>query len=418
MEPTTEPSAYARRLLDAARAGILVAAAAIPFSTALMNVAVAAALACWLVAGEWRATARAIAAEPAAWLGWLLFAALWASVAWSIAPAAQAAGVAHKYRELALFGIVLFLFADARWRMRLLWVLFGTGVALLVASFAVQLDLLPGARADSAVVKKSSITHSFMMSILAYGAAVAALRLEGRPRLAMALVALLAALNVLMSVQGRTGYVVLAVLLGWLAVMRWSWKGIAGAVAAAAIAVALAWQLSPAFRGTVAETEAESAQIEGNPARNSIAKRLHWWKRSAGIALEHPLAGVGAGGWQKAFLESAANDHRYFRVPRRNTHPHSEYAHIGAQLGVGGALLLVALFAAALARAGRLGGVEAPLAQGVVVSFAMGCALNDFLLDTTEGHLWAILVGGIFGASAGRLGNAPNGRPREGGDPR
>ena len=155
MEPTTEPSAYARRLLDAARAGILVAAAAIPFSTALMNVAVAAALACWLASGQWRATARAIAAEPAAWIGWLLVAALWASVAWSIVPARQAAAVANKYRELALFGIVLFLFADARWRLRLLWVLFAAAVALLVASFAVQLELLPGAREHSAVVTKA-----------------------------------------------------------------------------------------------------------------------------------------------------------------------------------------------------------------------------------------------------------------------
>jgi O-antigen ligase len=399
MEPTTEPSAYARRLLDAARAGILVAAAAIPFSTALMNIAVAAALACWALSGQWRATAKAIAAEPAAWLGWLLLAALWASVGWSIVPAGQAAGVANKYRELALFGIVLFLFADARWRLRLLWVLFGTGVALLVASFAVQLDLLPAAREESAVVKKSSITHSFMMSILAYGAAVAALRLRGRWRIAMALIALLAALNVLMSVQGRTGYVVLAVLLAWLAVMRWSWKGIAAAVAAGAIAVSLAWQISPAFRGTIVDTKKEAAQIDDDPTGNSIAKRLHWWKRSAQVALEHPLAGVGAGGWQKAFIGSAANDHRVYRIPRRNTHPHSEYAHLAVQLGVGGAALLVALFAAALARAARLGGLEAPLAQGVVIAFIVGCALNDFLLDATEGHLWAILGGGLFGAT-------------------
>jgi O-antigen ligase len=256
-----------------------------------------------------------------------------------------------------------------------------------------------------------------MMSILAYGAAVAALRLRGRWRIAMALVALLAALNVLMSVQGRTGYVVLAVLLAWLAVMRWSWKGIAAAVAAATIAVSLAWQVSPAFRGTVSETEAEAAQIEGDPARNSIAKRLHWWKRSAQIALEHPLAGVGAGGWQKAFLASASSDHRYFQVPRRNTHPHSEYAHLAVQLGVGGALLLVALFASALARAARLGGLEAPLAQGVVIAFAVGCALNDFLLDATEGHLWAILGGGIFGASLGKSGTARISHPRESGDP-
>jgi O-antigen ligase len=402
MELSTAPSAYARRLLDAARAGILVAAAALPFSTALMNVAVAAAFLCWALSGEWRATLRAIAAQPAAWIGCLLLAAIWAGVAWSSVPAAQAAGVANKYRELLLFGIVLFLFADATWRRRLLWVLFAGGAALLAASFAVQLDLLPATRLSSAVVKKSSITHSFMMSLLAYGAAIAALRLQGRQRLAMAAVAALAALNVLTSVQGRTGYVVLAVLLVWLAAMRWSAKGIAFAVAGAALAVAAAWQLSPAFRGTIDETVTEAAEIEGNPQRNSIGKRLHWWKRSAGIVAEHPLAGVGTGAWQQAFLASAAEDHRYYRNPKRNTHPHNEYVHLAVQIGAGGALLLLALFAAALARAGSLGGLEAPLAQGVVVAFAVGCALNDFILDATEGHVWAIVAGGLFGAGTPR----------------
>lgn len=403
MELSTAPSPYARRLLDTARAGILVAAAALTFSTALMNIAVLAAFACWVLSGQWRETLRAIAAEPPAWLGCLLLAALWAGVAWSIVPAKAAAGVANKYRELLLFGIVLFLFADAAWRRRLLWVLLAAGSALLVASFAVQLELLPATRLHSAVLKKSSITHSFMMSLLAYGAAVAALRLRGWPRGAMAALAALAALNVLMSVQGRTGYVVLAVLLVWLAAMRWSAKGIGVAVAGAAIAVAAAWQLSPAFQGTIAETVTEAAAVDDeNPQRNSIAKRLHWWKRSAAIAAGHPLIGVGTGGWQDAFLASATEDHRYFRNPKRNTHPHNEYAHLAVQIGFGGALLLIALFATALARAGALGGLEAPLAQGVVIAFAVGCALNDFLLDATEGHLWAIVGGGLFGAAAAR----------------
>jgi hypothetical protein len=40
------------------------------------------------------------------------------------------------------------------------------------------------------------------------------------------------------------------------------------------------------------------------------------------------------------------------------------------------------------------------LARGFVLAFAVGCLFNDFLRDSTEGHLWAVLGGALFGASA------------------
>jgi hypothetical protein len=120
---------------------MLVTAASLPFSTAATNVFTALALLCWALSGEWRATLRAIAAEPAAWMGFALLAALLAGVSWSIASPAEALSAIGKYRELALFGITMFLFADARWRLRLLWTFFTAALALLVASYAILFGL-------------------------------------------------------------------------------------------------------------------------------------------------------------------------------------------------------------------------------------------------------------------------------------
>ncbi len=44
------------------------------------------------------------------------------------------------------------------------------------------------------------------------------------------------------------------------------------------------------------------------------------------------------------------------------------------------------------------------LAQGLVLAFALGSLFNDFLFDTTEGHLWALVGGALFGAAPQRDG--------------
>jgi O-antigen ligase len=405
-------------MLDAARVAVLLTAASLPLSTAGTNIFMLCALLFWALAGKWRMTARAIAAEPAAWLGWALFAALLLGTTWSRAPAAEAFDTAIKYRELALFGIVMLLFADERWRRRLLWTLFAAALVLLASSYAIYLDLLeyvdPRRQVpQGAVLRKSAITHSFIMSLLAYGAVIVALRLQSWHRWAMLLVAALASANVLIAIQGRTGYVVLAALALWLAVRRWSARGMVAASLALGIAMVAAYQLAPNFQARIDRTGDEARGQGGDPTHNSLAQRLHYWKRSAQLAGHHPLAGVGTGGWRDAFYAATVGDHPFFH-DRAHKHPHNEYLFIAVQLGIGGLVMFVALFVIAFWRAGLRPEPEGALARGVVIAFAIGCLVNDFLLDSTEGHIWAVLGGALFGAPsspAARPG-VPEAQPR------
>jgi len=68
-------------------------------------------------------------------------------------------------------------------------------------------------------------------------------------------------------------------------------------------------------------------------------------------------------------------------------------------LGPAGLLLFIALLATVFRRAGRLPPVEAQLARGLVLAFAVGCLFGDFFWDMTEAHLWAVLGGALFGAA-------------------
>ena len=84
---------------------------------------------------------------------------------------------------------------------------------------------------DNAFVFKLHITQNVFMAFFAYLLALKAINAV-RPwqRLAYGAAALLAAYNVLFMVQGRTGYVVLAVLLVYFCFRLLHWKGLALAV--------------------------------------------------------------------------------------------------------------------------------------------------------------------------------------------
>jgi O-antigen ligase len=397
---------YATRMIDAARICLLVAAASLPLSTAATNTFSILAFLCWGLSGQWVPAFRAVAGEPAAWLGVALFGALALGITWSLVPPREAAGTLLKYRGLLLFGIAMFLFADARWRERLLGAYFVGALVLLILSYAVWLGLLHYAdergfsSTDNAVLLKNAITHGFLMSLLAYGTAVYALRSVGWRRWAFALVAMVAAVNVWFAVQGRTGYVVLAVLLLWLAYSRWTAKGLVVAAVSLGGLLGAAYQWTPVFQQRIndAAEEARDYRQMTHPGETSIGSRFHFWKRSAEWMTQHPLLGAGTGGWAEAFYEATEGDDGYMHNRTRD-HPHNEYVHLAVQLGPIGLVLFIALLTTALVRARRLPDQYAALAQGLVIAFAVGALFNDLLRDSTESHLWAVLGGGLFGAA-------------------
>jgi len=400
---------YRAAMLALARGATVATAAALPFSTAATNLFMLLALIAWLLSGEWRATLGAIAAEPAAWIGCVLCAALLAGVLWSLVPPGRALQAVLKYREFLLFGIVMFLCRDALWRWRVLRTFLASALLLLVVSYLIAFGLIrPSGNAamarDNAVFYKNHITHGFIMSLLAYAASLWALRSHGWRHTLGWSIAVLAAANVWLAVQGRTGYLMLAVLLLWLAASQWSRRGLVAGLIGLGALVAASLQWAPNFQQRTGKALDEASDYLRAPSSRHEASetptglRLHFWRRSLDALAQRPLLGAGTGGWGEAFYQATAGDSPALHN-REHEHPHSEYLHLAVQLGPAGLILLLALFVAAFLRAGRLPPEEAMLARGCVLAFVVGCVFNDFIWDMTEGHIWAVVVGALFGAS-------------------
>ncbi|MCZ7566669.1 MAG: O-antigen ligase family protein [Burkholderiales bacterium] len=391
--------------------------ASIPVSVASDNALLGLLLGLWALAGGPRRSWEALRASRAAQLALGLLALLGLGALWAEVPAGERLATLWKYRELALIVILLPLFADPRVRRQGLVALCAAVIVSVLISYLLHFGLAPGGGvfkggpADPYVFKLR-ITHNFLAVFGAFVLAAAALR--ARPpwqRAVLSLLALACVLNVVLLVQGRTGYVVLAGLVTYAFAARLGWKGvIAGAGLVGALGLA-AFYGSNAFHDRVVQTWHEAEAARDDPAApTSVGLRLQFYRTSAEIVRDHPFLGVGTGGFAEAYAERVRGT---AMEPTRN--PHNEYLLLASHVGLGGPLLFVLLLGALWRACGRLPkrSLEREVGQAMVIAMALGCVFNAFLLDHTEGLVFAWVSALALGARLDRAATSAESQPSE-----
>jgi O-antigen ligase len=110
---------------------------------------------------------------------------------------------------------------------------------------------------------------------------------------------------------------------------------------------------------------------------------------SAAIIRDHPVIGVGTGGFAAAYAEQVTGSES-----RQTTNPHQDYLLIGVQIGLVGIAALIALYALAWRQARRLRRrLHRDMLRGIVIVMVLGGLFNSLLHDHTEGLLFAWLMG-------------------------
>ena len=302
-----------------------------------------------------------------------------------------------KYRELLLLVPLVCLLDGALWRIRALQFFFLALVITLIGSYAIAvglipIDNLPNRYAGNTTVFKYHITHSFLMAIFAIiCASLARIESNTRRRWFYVSVAMLAAVNVLFMVKGRTGYVVLLALFVYAVIAWYRWKGAVAGFVILVVVLGAGLAFSDTLRERTDLAVKEFQEWEpGRGTDTSIGLRLDFYYVTYGIIRDHPLLGVGTGGFEKAYREKVAGTNI---APSSNLH--NEYLMIGAQLGLVGVIAFIAMLVVLWRQSGRLAsGFERDLARALVISYALGNLVNSLLLDHTEGMLfcWASAV--------------------------
>jgi len=387
----------------------------IPISTAIDGILSAVVLAAWLASGSYRGKLDAVKHNPVALAALMLFAMLMVGAFYGDASAQEAGRYLTKYADLLLIPVCLVLFRDADTRRAGIYALASALVATVALSYALRAGMpRPGWLIDDLffhVPFKHKLTHAVLVAFatfLFFQLALAARTPSARWGWLAASV--LSVINLAFVVPGGTGYVVFGTLLLYAGYALRGYGGLLAMMVVGAHCAVLIYQISDTARVRVDRALQEySAWTTGGSAsaitpragveESSVGQRLTFYRETLRITRDHPFAGVGTGGFPKAYAEKAREAGS---LEVRN--PHNEYLLVMSQNGVIGLLLLLYLFWRHWQLAPRLATpLETHLARGLVLTISAGCLVNSFLLDHTEGLLFAWMTGLLFaGLDQGR----------------
>lgn len=369
----------------------------LPISTTLDGLLLVLTVVAWAISGTFSNVPQLVRQDRLVLLLPGLFVLIALGSLHGIAPFGERMKSLRKYDDLLLPLVFVPLLLHPEMRRRGLW---GFGISmtlililslLLAAGWHAPAGWFHGSQVN-ATVFKPHITHNVLMAFAALLFATVAVRQEVPwHRYGLGVLALCAVVDVFMFVQGRTGQVVLSALILFWCERRLGLRGLFAGMTVVIMLIAIAYAVSPVFRGRVetTATEMERAQVETvAPVTSSVGVRLEWYENTVNLIAAHPIAGVGTGSFARAYAE-------WVRDPAavKPAHPHNQYLLTAAELGVAGVGLLLALFGILWWKL-RLAGETfyGELGQGAVVLMTIGCAFNSLLIDHTEGLFFAWIV--------------------------
>lgn len=391
---------------------------AVPISTALDNILMGLVF-LTVLASNARAVGQAIARNPAARAGFLLFLALALGLSWGAAPLKTGIGILGKYADLALMPFMLVALREESARRRAMRVFMVVMVVTALLSWLVGLSVVPvtswmweACRPDNPAIFRSSITQNVLMAYAVY-----LLLLQVREAAALSrrwwmlvMAAVLMGGDVLIMVNGRTGYVVLLVLLAvlfWHVLRAWlhargrrlGWGIQALALILIGFSLAAVYFAAPRLHARVDQAVAElRSWTPGVHTSTSIGERMEFYSTTAMLIERHPLAGYGTGGFAGAYEAQA----RSVGLPPTDN-PHDEYLLMTVQLGLPGLLVMLYLFFAQWRTAARLpSAFEQDAARGLVLTLAATSVFNSPLVDHTEGIFYAFMSAYWFSQLGGK----------------
>ena len=386
-------------------------AIAVVFSLPWSTSATIALIVLWLVAvlptldvaSIRRALSTAAGGLPV--LLWVLAATgmLWASVTW----AERIDGLGGFHRLLAI-PILLVQFRRSEQGSRACWAFLGSATVLLALSWG--LKLMPSAAvarvpifgrhfAETGVPVRDYIFQSEIFLICAAALIVAAgLRWrvwEWRRIMAMLFLAACFLANIAFVATGRTTLVVAPLLAAVLGHRLFGWRGVglSGFVAAALVGAAVLG--SPYLYGRMIDSVAQVRNYVNLDAVTSAGLHIDFLRKSVKIVAAAPVIGHGTGSIAEQF-RLAASGVSGTASAVATVNPHNQIFAVAIQLGIVGATVVLAMWAAHFVLFRGLS-LMALVGTIVVVENAVSSLFNSHLFDFAQGWLYVFGVGIIGG---------------------
>lgn len=207
--------------------------------------------------------------------------------------------------------------------------------------------------------------------------------------------AIVALLNVLFLLEGRTGHLIalamISITLMWHTPRRFR---IAAAILVPAIfLIGLNFGSSKSISRFSSVISESKNYAENSDSTSSSGWRINAWIRSIQAIKENPWMGHGVGSWSTTIKRIEGSSSKNIFGDNKISNPHQEYLLWGVEVGVIGILLLPLLLATIIRDAIFFDKQTERTIQAVVLSVSIACLFNSSLYDALMGDYFCISLG-------------------------
>lgn len=333
--------------------------------------------------------------HPAAWVSTVLFLLYGIGMFYSSAEWNVRFDWWLKYHKLLYIPLIVAVFTTDRLRQFGLDAFLYGMVLVLAISYLKWLGVVPWSDAGQGyIVFKNRITYSIFMAFATYLMLLRVLETTRYRRWLWIILSALAGLNTFILVNGRTGQVILLVLLVWFCWEVWGKKSVTWMLVAFSLLLVIYQNIPDVQHLRLAEVRQEIAEHNPHGTQTSSGQRLEYYQNTFTLIKQHPLFGSGTGSFEKEYKELAEVKKLLFVH-----HPHNEFLLTLQELGMLGFFVLLLFWVTHWRASYQLTQVHYGVAlRGLVITLFISSMLNSPLLDSDEGRFYCVLAGILLSA--------------------
>ncbi len=366
----------------------------VPISTALTSILVALLILMWVLGPNLKKKKQILFHHPlSSWIFPLVMLTV-AGMLYSIGDTESIRRSLIDGLRLGLIPLFIYFYQDKKVAKMALWAFCAAMTLTLVLAFLKVYANFPiGLKYTTGGVFKSHIKTSYFMAMAAFFIAFQTPRLLSKYRLLGALVVGLMIYYLFFMNEGRIGYITLVMCF---LLLTWQWFKFKGMLAGTLVAITLllaAYFTSSLFsaRINLLVQDMDLYQQGGRLLESSLGSRIQFAHSSSELISQKPLLGWGTGSFGFAYAKLFEGEKTLL-----TDNPHNEYLRIGVELGLLGLCFLILFFYQQWKLSKKLPLEIRGFFQGVLLSFVIGCFLNSWLKDFSEGYFYILMVSICF----------------------
>jgi O-antigen ligase len=394
------------RCLDVTRYMAIAAAGIVPASTAAASLAIFLMMAAWLASGRMLETLRLSASQLIGQVLLLFMGLLFVDVLYSPVPWSESWSSLWAWRKLLLGFVVLGLFAEDIWKLRLLKTVVSVSALGLAASWIGWLAKLPPKPCCPVGVYFTNQTSQGMIFAVSVLVCLELIRvMPPRWHRWLRAAAVLFALNIVFISPSRSAYAALACVSFVYMLNCLGWRRLPMVVGMLILFVATSIGLSSTMRERIQQGIKEVGNYQVSADLTSGGARIVFWTNSLALVAERPLLGYGTGSYAAIYRDRFVNPQLGLRgIPSAD--PHNQYLFVAVENGLLGLAVFLGIIAIACRDALGLGNYRV-IVMGVLLTWCVTSLFNSHFRTFPEGHFIWLLVGALLsrldGSSSARL---------------